>query len=140
MSALTDILDKDWDKRTSLENCVVIALKSGYLNAPAAADQLNAIQEKIDEYTEVFNRVMAEQCAPDEQHCTCVPSLRKANVELANLNADLQENIKQARQHLKQIQWNGESGGWLACPSCHKLKKDGHSKDCELVKMAGLSA
>lgn len=32
----------------------------------------------IQEYKEAYKRVMLEQCAPDEQHCTCVPTLRDA--------------------------------------------------------------
>ena len=114
MSELEDLANKDWMDRTLIEDCIVIASRSAYATAMDAAYSLSKF---------------------DKNYLDTI----KANVELAKLNADLQEKIEQIKYHLKQIQWNGESGGWLACPSCHKLKKDGHSKDCELAKMAGLS-
>ena len=111
MSALQKLIDKK--SNTSIEECIVWAVK-----------------------TEQTKELAAEQLVTLEKNCT---NAIQANAELANLNADLQEKIEQIKYHLKQIQWNGVSYGWLACPSCHELKKDGHSKDCELAKMAGLS-
>ena len=106
MSAFDEIYKKKHDDRSYLEKVIVwfceydqneLHFTKVSIEAEKAAEQLatletnctNAIQanaelarlnadlqEKLDEYTEVFNRVIAEQCAPDERHCTCVPSLR----------------------------------------------------------------
>lgn len=34
------------------------------------------LKERLTEINEGFRAVMAEECAPDEKHCTCVPTLR----------------------------------------------------------------
>lgn len=42
------------------------------LNEQLARDE----QKKRQEYEDSYRRVMTEECAPDERHCTCVPALR----------------------------------------------------------------
>lgn len=61
-----------------------------------------ALQEKVEEYTETYNRVMSEQCAPDEQHCTCVPALR---MEINTLRS----NLAQREKYIKVIEANCEA-------------------------------
>lgn len=39
-------------------------------------------QKKRQDYEESYRRVLSEECAPDEQHCSCVPALR---AEIARL-------------------------------------------------------
>ena len=53
------------------------------------AAERDALKAEVAEYREYHQRVMAEQCAPDEQHCTCVPALRAENAVLKAKNAEL---------------------------------------------------
>ena len=41
--------------------------------------------EEVEDWREGTRRVMAEECAPDEKHCTCVPDLRREIERLQNL-------------------------------------------------------
>lgn len=45
-------------------------------------DQSNRFFTELAEIREAYARVLAEQCAPDEKHCTCVPALRARIAEL----------------------------------------------------------
>lgn len=40
-----------------------------------------ALLYKVQDYEDDFRKVMQEECAPDEKHCSCVPHLR-AEVKL----------------------------------------------------------
>lgn len=40
------------------------------------------LKGRISDYEDDFRRVMAEECTPDEKHCSCVPHLRKRIAEL----------------------------------------------------------
>ena len=44
--------------------------------------------EEVEDWREGTRRVMAEECAPDEKHCTCVPTLRK---EIERLKAEIED-------------------------------------------------
>ena len=43
---------------------------------------LAAAQERIRQYEEDFRKVITEECASDEKHCSCVPHLRRRIAEL----------------------------------------------------------
>jgi hypothetical protein len=40
------------------------------------------LRAELANWKEDHRRVMSEECAPDEKHCTCVPALRKRIFEL----------------------------------------------------------
>ena len=42
----------------------------------------DALRERLNAYEDDFRRVLAEECAPDERHCSCVPHLRAEVEEL----------------------------------------------------------
>jgi hypothetical protein len=42
----------------------------------------DALRQRIQAYQDDYHNVMAENCAGDEKHCTCVPPLRKRIAEL----------------------------------------------------------
>lgn len=52
----------------------------------------------------------------------------EANYEEAQSRNEYMKNL------LNRIQWNGNSSGWIACPSCDELRKNGHRADCELMQ------
>jgi len=41
-----------------------------------ARDEIERLKAQLDEILGTHNRIVSEQCAPDEKHCTCVPALR----------------------------------------------------------------
>lgn len=43
----------------------------------AVKEELAVAQALVNSYEEYYGRVISEQCAPDEKHCTCVPALRQ---------------------------------------------------------------
>jgi hypothetical protein len=55
--------------------------------AIALESALRDAEDKLKEHDEYYRRVVNEECAPDELHCTCVPALR---AEIAELRADLE--------------------------------------------------
>ena len=57
--------------------------------------QNNEMREQLDEIAEYQRRVVSEQCAPDETHCTCVPALRKHIAELESVCKQAIETGKQ---------------------------------------------
>lgn len=40
--------------------------------------EIDRLRDLLSDYEDDFKSVMSEKCAPDEQHCTCVPHLRAA--------------------------------------------------------------
>lgn len=38
--------------------------------------------ERLSDFIESYQKVIGEECSPDERHCTCVPSLRTRIAEL----------------------------------------------------------
>jgi len=53
-----------------------------------AEAQLEDLITEIDDGNDYYRRVVMEQCAPDELHCTCVPGLRK-EIDKLNTMIDL---------------------------------------------------
>jgi hypothetical protein len=53
-----------------------------------AERELVSLRAELKEYRDDYHRVMSEECASDETHCTCVPALRK---RVAELEAALKE-------------------------------------------------
>jgi len=142
MSAFQEIKSKNYEERTELENAIICAWATSYsqtaikaaeqlatletncanaIQANIEVAQLNvALQEKIEEYTEVYNRVMAEQCAPDEQHCTCVPALRMEITTLQTVIKQVEANYNALQMlmpcgHLARYAVNGEDGTQYCC-------------------------
>jgi hypothetical protein len=55
----------------------------------------------LEDYLEYYNKVINEQCAPDEKHCTCVPALRQ---EIKRLN-DILKIFANPNNWTDQLQW-----------------------------------
>ncbi|NBP83133.1 hypothetical protein EBU60_04655 [bacterium] len=55
-------------------------------------DEVERLRERVQDYEDDARTVLAERCAPDERHCSCVPHLRR---EVERLRA---ENEQQARE------------------------------------------
>ena len=45
-------------------------------------------QERLQEYETAYRKIMDEQCAADERHCTCVPALKTRVRDLECANED----------------------------------------------------
>jgi hypothetical protein len=54
-------------------------------------DSLHKREAELAEIKATHARIVAEECAPDEQHCTCVPALRARMAELEAVFAYMQE-------------------------------------------------
>jgi predicted nucleic acid-binding Zn-ribbon protein len=54
---------------------------------------IGKLRAQIAEYDESYRRVMSEDCAPDEKHCTCVPALRAWIKELEAKNLHYDANV-----------------------------------------------
>jgi predicted nuclease with TOPRIM domain len=52
------------------------------------------LKGRISDFEDDFRRVVNEDCAPDEKHCSCVPHLRREN-------AELKAELEQARKCLR---------------------------------------
>jgi chromosome segregation ATPase len=52
-----------------------------------------ALQEQLDDWQNSHSKVINEQCAGDEKHCTCVPSLRKEVTRLQEKVKELEEKF-----------------------------------------------
>jgi hypothetical protein len=66
-----------------------------YLTMEAAQNRIReleaeneALTEESDEGNNYYRRVVSEQCAPDELHCTCVPALRKEIERLQRIEVE----------------------------------------------------
>lgn len=89
MSAISDIRDKDLPQWTNAEKCFVeLWEQMGFedMAEQAAADNA-AMTERIAEYENAYKKIMAEECAPDEVHCTCVPALKIRITKLEAMSA-----------------------------------------------------
>lgn len=53
------------------------------------APQLVERAEHAQDFEDDYRKVMSDQCAPDERHCSCVPHLRKRIAELERERVDL---------------------------------------------------
>ncbi len=43
---------------------------------------ITQLEAKLEEHDAYYRKVVNDECAPDEKHCTCVPALRKENEAL----------------------------------------------------------
>lgn len=79
------------------------ALTDAIRNNTVAQKELAALKERLAEYDETYRRILAEECAPDEQHCTCVPALRMRIAEAERVIA----RVVEARTKLRSttINW-----------------------------------
>ena len=81
------------------------------------ANELAAVAEdKLAVYCEDYIRVMKEECAGDEVHCTCVPFLRQ---EIERLRAD----NTNCRHFIRQVFEYPYSPVWMI-PIARKLLKE----------------
>ena len=74
--------------------------------AEAERDELKG---KLADWQETHNNIIAERCAPDEVHCTCVPSLRK---RIQELEAKLAE--AETRWHNRPVTCDREACSCIA--------------------------
>jgi len=61
-----------------------------------------ALRQRLADFEDDFCRVLADQCAPDEMHCSCVPHLRRALAEavpafVARVNARAEADMLAGR-------------------------------------------
>lgn len=77
-----------------------------------ALHELEALQDRLEDWERAAQKVMAEQCAPDEKHCACVPFLR------TRLEAAEKENATH-RDHLTKLQEVRIYGSGTAGPISH---------------------
>lgn len=54
-----------------------------------AIDELHGLRELLADFQADYRKVMSDQCAPDERHCSCVPHLRARIAELERERVDL---------------------------------------------------
>ena len=47
-----------------------------------AKERIAELTEELEDWRDNACRVLAEECAPDEMHCSCVPVLRRRIAEL----------------------------------------------------------
>lgn len=54
--------------------------------------EIDRLRAKVEDFEEDFRNVVAENCAGDEKHCSCVPHLRRKIEELeeSKKNANLE--------------------------------------------------
>jgi cell division septum initiation protein DivIVA len=51
-------------------------------------DEVERLRERVQDYEDDARTVLAERCAPDERHCSCVPHLRR---EVERLRAEVEQ-------------------------------------------------
>jgi hypothetical protein len=79
-----------------------------------ATAELATMHEKAERFAEIedyYKRVVSEQCAPDELHCTCVPALR---AELATKDACIVELLEACEKLLAHAYGDTVRGNFLA--------------------------
>jgi succinate dehydrogenase/fumarate reductase flavoprotein subunit len=64
-------------------------------------DYARTLRKQLDEEHDYYKRVVDEECAPDELHCTCVPALRN---EIDALRKELELSRKIADEAIKQTE------------------------------------
>ena len=65
-------------------------------------DECEEQRQRLADFEDDFCRVLADQCAPDEMHCSCVPHLRRALAEavpafVARVNARAEADMLAGR-------------------------------------------
>lgn len=75
------------------------------------------LRAELAERDEAHRCIIAEPCAPDEHHCTCVPALRA--------------EIERLRTVLKAVEWLSDYAGVRWCPSC-SCRWPEHASGCQL--------
>jgi len=76
-------------------------------NIDAIEDALKCVQQLEAELQEIYDlqkRIMNEECAPDEKHCTCVPLLRHKCKQLEAENTRLKEELAIKNDVIKKLQ------------------------------------
>lgn len=61
-----------------------------------AIDELHGLRERLADFQADYRKVMSDQCAPDERHCSCVPHLRARIAELERERVDLKRDLSNA--------------------------------------------
>jgi len=54
----------------------------------ALLEEIEVLRERNEQLEEDFKKVVSENCAPDEKHCSCVPHLRRALKEATNVSGE----------------------------------------------------
>ena len=106
-------------------------LRSEYRASMQALREATAQAEKAEavvrEYRDGAARVLAERCAPDERHCTCVPALRRETA-LLKARALAAENLLRG-----MVAYAG-----TVCRDC--CTGEEHGKRCDFVDARALLA
>ena len=82
-----------------------MGVKSEDITVDQAIEKYKMLESSLSEYTESYRRIMLEQCAPDEQHCTCVPSLR---LRIRNLEGYLVKAKSLLEDAKERVQFSAE--------------------------------
>jgi hypothetical protein len=77
----------------ALEQQFPLGTAQHFLDGEAAAE-LRRLHQRVCDYEADAKAVMAEHCAGDEVHCSCVPHLRKGIKELHAENEALREALR----------------------------------------------
>jgi hypothetical protein len=72
-------MSEDDDKSKILRLRAELGHKQAEINALKA--ERNGLAETLNDWGETYRKIIDNKCPPDEQHCTCVPTLR-AEIEL----------------------------------------------------------
>lgn len=75
-------------------------------------DEIERLREQVAEFEEMHRIVIEDRGAPDELHCSCVPSLRleikRLNARLAEAEALLREATSQRAEALYALGTDGD--------------------------------
>lgn len=86
--------------------------------------RIEELEERLKDWEDTHRRIMSEECAFDEFHCTCVPSLRKRI-------AELEEELAEGDSWMARATHAQEMG---TCVLCFATDEAGHKKSCEWGK------
>ena len=60
------------------------------------------LETEINDWKDTFRIVLADECAPDERHCTCVPFLRARIAQFETENAALKRELTEWRKYHRE--------------------------------------
>lgn len=67
-----------------------------------AIDELHGLRERLADFQADYRKVMSDQCAPDERHCSCVPHLRARIAEMERERVNLKRDLSNA-EHAAEV-------------------------------------
>ena len=92
-------------------------------NNAKLVNEVTELRSKLADGDEYYRRVINEECAPDEQHCTCVPALRHEidltfPVKVGKIAREALEHAKVVLQHAEYIL--AEYHDYVISTNCHR--------------------